>query len=852
MVPLTASTTDVVSRSWTNTSNTLRTQALTSDTAVPETPVSDLQAIETDPACQKDANGIVGITCGDVVHAPERPGKIGSASCFKNDDLYEEVGKAKAPSDEAPVGTRIVGIGRCVCDWPMLNELVLDFLTKALPAVGDITCKAWFTAITFVVKVGINSIPGLGPLEGAAISIAAQASEVMLWTYSNPEEALKHYTGWLQNPSGSDSTPVEETEQPSASLMDSMCGNKYTTEDAEKVFNGFQFAADFAFAPRLFSGSGKSWPPPFARGSGSLVEALDFIKSLGKKKGDNDNDKPKPTQPEPTQPKPSQIEPTQPKPTQPAPTQPDPTQPEPTQPSPSQPELTQPEPAAKPTLDQNKDGDDGDKPQATQPDLTRSKPTDKPTQIEPTDKPKLGKGHGHDDYGKPTITEPARKDKPAEKPTTTAPPENTKKPQSSQKTTDKHHECKRGTKGCAVTSYIVNQMIPNEKVIPVVCPHKLFPQACAHYHSAIYEGKAPAKLTCSESHFFEGRKWHRATYDWYQQHKNKVWRDFTATSVMDHKGATIKPKCQADEYPPAYFMTKGLMTQFIRWIPEYDNGGAGQLWRRFCKEHDGNVGNAQRVNPKYPSKNKVPNTNTLTWGGGDVITLPVNGLRVKKHTGKDQTTTTTSIWDKATYTRAVFSMAFDYRNNEKPSKQNNWYLQYNGCWPEDIIPEDPGFALMTSDKWYDDHLGYPKAKASRTRYNSAPSAKEVVDAQDRRKRNSRGKTRPPRAVGAEKLELHEGRLVARDIETNATRPLTDEEIQHHVEVVPCQNERCSAELHGRELDPGDLFITAIQPPSTPSVNHNAAPTLTPVQTMRTEIKPQKRTNVSLDLPAVTN
>lgn len=81
--------------------------------------------------------------------------------------------------------------------------------------------------------------------------------------------------------------------------MDTICGNKYTPPDAEKIFNTFQLAASFASAPKLFAGAAQSWPPPFEQGKGSVDEALDYIKGLGKGKSDGDKNKPEPTQPKP-------------------------------------------------------------------------------------------------------------------------------------------------------------------------------------------------------------------------------------------------------------------------------------------------------------------------------------------------------------------------------------------------------------------------------------------------------------------------------------------------------------------------------------------------------------------------
>lgn len=40
-----------------------------------------------------------------------------------------------------PVGTVVYGAGQCVCDDPMLNDFVMDFITEALPAIGEASVK---------------------------------------------------------------------------------------------------------------------------------------------------------------------------------------------------------------------------------------------------------------------------------------------------------------------------------------------------------------------------------------------------------------------------------------------------------------------------------------------------------------------------------------------------------------------------------------------------------------------------------------------------------------------------------------------------------------------------------------
>jgi len=78
--------------------------------------------------------------------------------------------------------------------------------------------------------------------------------------------------------------------------------------------------------------------------------------------------------------------------------------------------------------------------------------------------------------------------------------------------------------------------------------------------------------------------------------------------------------------------------------------------------------------------------------------------------------------------------------------------------------------------------------------------------------------------------------------------LTDQEIRDQIEVVPCKDKYCSGELQSEDTD---LLIPALAPPSVPSVNRNAMPTFTPTQSMRTEVRPQRRTNVDSDLPVET-
>jgi hypothetical protein len=102
---------------------------------------------------------------------------------------------------------------------------------------------------------------------------------------------------------------------------------------------------------------------------------------------------------------------------------------------------------------------------------------------------------------------------------------------------------------CAVTSYIIKEMIAaKETVIPIMCDHKKYPQACAGYCSAIHAGGLSDTFTCTQSHH-DGRLNGQVTKDWSDQHQNGQWKSFTQASVTNNKNQAKESNCQRDEYP---------------------------------------------------------------------------------------------------------------------------------------------------------------------------------------------------------------------------------------------------------------------------------------------------------------
>lgn len=102
--------------------------------------------------------------CAAQLAADKAQGKIGSATCFKNDGKPWVDDQGNEPSgilctnmrdsehrltliDASPVGTKIYGVGQCVCDWPLINTVVDDVVTKALPAIGEVSTMRYRIAV---------------------------------------------------------------------------------------------------------------------------------------------------------------------------------------------------------------------------------------------------------------------------------------------------------------------------------------------------------------------------------------------------------------------------------------------------------------------------------------------------------------------------------------------------------------------------------------------------------------------------------------------------------------------------------------------------------------------------------
>jgi len=154
---------------------------------------------------------------------------------------------------------------------------------------------------------------------------------------------------------------------------------------------------------------------------------------------------------------------------------------------------------------------------------------------------------------------------------------------------------------------------------------------------------------------------------------------------------------------------------------------------------------------------------------------------------------------------------------------NKQGLEADPCWPKAIAPEDPGYILLTEDKYYNTYNGVV------LNYDEPPNQQRIDAAEAYKSENpsliSRGlrRGRPRRGV-EEIIVLPDGDLGARD--ANVSRRLTTEEAARDVEVIKCRDRFC---LREKALlkDETALVIPGPPLPNVPAVNLDAVPTDAP-------------------------
>ncbi|KXH25328.1 glucan endo-1,3-alpha-glucosidase agn1 [Colletotrichum salicis] len=376
----------------------------------------------------------------------------------------------------------------------------------------------------------------------------------------------------------------------------------------------------------------------------------------------------------------------------------------------------------------------------------------------------------------------------------------TNRPSASVKPTKTADNCKRQAAGnnCPVdiTSTRITASTPYVETITKTCIARSHTQACFHYYSAMVNYGFGRALSCTDDNERpDGLT--KATKSWKDQHKDTVWRSFTKAQYMFKNDLPRPPRCEADEWPPAYFLPANYpqnlpaIGQVVRWVPGSENGGAGHNWLGFCANSDGGAGNGQVNN------NGQVNQNLVKLKGQPQKSFTVMGG-----------TTTTYLEYEADFTRAVMTLDFDWtgvNGGLPPDALNDWGLYQNPCWPLDIATGDPGYVLLTEDKWYATAIIPAADKANTPRYRLAPADGEYQAAKTRKfQREFPGEDLPEpgqwpwkrskedNAGLSEVNVLEDGKLALHG--ANSSRRLSEKELQDIAGMIECGDPSCSREV----------------------------------------------------------
>ncbi|PQE29035.1 glycoside hydrolase family 18 protein [Rutstroemia sp. NJR-2017a BBW] len=245
-----------------------------------------------------------------------------------------------------------------------------------------------------------------------------------------------------------------------------------------------------------------------------------------------------------------------------------------------------------------------------------------------------------------------------------------------------------------VTEWIVTSVIYAANAAPthVAKPCKdIWPQACWHYSSAIRQNPSWATLTCPpEAGASEKPQIRRVVPQrWGSQHDGLGWWDLESGNRPELTGSQ---SCQADEYPPLYFLTEQSPAyinagrdapggQLVRSLPSKQNSNAANgMWKGVCFKE---VLTSSAISNK-DLKDKVDAS------GAKLRLVELNEGAKNKRTFKRYGEITVNV-------RPEFSIS------SWPAAAPNDGLDQNPCWPQSTAPRDPGFALFSNDPYYDTH-----------------------------------------------------------------------------------------------------------------------------------------------------
>ncbi|MCJ1394843.1 hypothetical protein MMC18_007723 [Xylographa bjoerkii] len=320
---------------------------------------------------------------------------------------------------------------------------------------------------------------------------------------------------------------------------------------------------------------------------------------------------------------------------------------------------------------------------------------------------------------------------------------------------------------CTATSTVTSTTYTYHSTITKSCDGSKYPQACQHYSSVM---RAVPGLGTQQS----------CTYPllpasiprpevsaWNAQHA-KDWISW----IPYFRGTQI---CQRDEYPPALFL-QGSRGAWIRYLPQSQNAGAGQLWRKLC-------------DTAPPSSSNINAGETASGVCYSSMTLTIS-LKV-----------------------------MDMQFTNMPNQADDG-IDVNPCYPM-LIASDPGFALLTDDVWYgaQPHLQFSHYT---TLYSASPPATLTV-----------GKGSPPRTSRSgvpfkRDLALQEAVFTDPDnivVDTgNSSRRPDMAELWQHFGLLRCGDQDCAKEKEVLNV-PG-LYIPPPPKPETITSEAYSSPTFT--------------------------
>ncbi|KAK7947723.1 uncharacterized protein PG986_008609 [Apiospora aurea] len=182
----------------------------------------------------------------------------------------------------------------------------------------------------------------------------------------------------------------------------------------------------------------------------------------------------------------------------------------------------------------------------------------------------------------------------------------------------------------------------------------------------------------------------------------------------DKKSAGL---CERDEWPPALFWpgdnyaNRNNMAQRVRLNPRSHNGPAGNIFKGFCTDNDAITTQGGKT---YEIRDNV---RTI---GVPVVNPPrvANGRASKSRL---------PILHQRGAPRPKYWADELFEDWDNLPVDNVWYgLRDNPCWPSDLAPNDPGWALLTNDEFYETQ--HQNLKQYRELYTKPPPLQDLKDA----------------------------------------------------------------------------------------------------------------------------